>query len=50
MREKYQIKESKKYYGKYIVVDTEKGEEYEFHNLQSARDFIKKKRMAKDEE
>jgi len=39
---RYQIRESSKYYGKYVVVDTLTNEVYEFYNLASAVTFIKK--------
>ena len=41
MSERYRIKESEKYFGKYTVVDTVTQEVRDFYNLASARTWIK---------
>ena len=38
---RYQIHESAKYYGKFVVIDTHTNEEYPFYNLASARGWIR---------
>ena len=38
---RFQIRDSKRFYGKYEVEDTKTGEIHKFHNLASARNWAK---------
>jgi len=38
---RFQIRNSEKHYGKYVVLDVKTGEIWRFHNLASARSWAK---------
>ncbi len=41
VEKRFQVRNSQKHYGKYVVVDTQTGEVWSFHNLASARSWAK---------
>lgn len=49
MSERYEIRESKRFFGKFVVVDTKTNTVYQFYNLNSARTFIKERKKIDDE-
>ena len=49
MSERYEIRESKRFFGKFVVVDTKTSKVYKFYNLKSARTFIKERKKIDDE-
>jgi len=47
-KERYQIFESSKHYGKFVVIDTHTNEEHPFYNLASARSFARERNKKKN--
>jgi len=50
MIKRYEIRESKKFYGKYVVVDLLLCQVHEFYNIASARTFIKDRTAANEKQ
>jgi len=47
---RYQIHESSKHYGKFVVIDTQTKKEHPFYNLTSARAFVKDREKTRKNE
>ena len=48
VEKRFQVRNSQKYYGKYVVVDIQTGEVWSFHNLASARAWAKEENKEVD--